>query len=81
MLMTSVNDHQGKPIENFLTVEEAIELTGYTGQYLRRMARHGRLQAIKRGAFWLIERSSLEAYLKTARRRDDKRYGPREPNQ
>ena len=78
MLMTRVQDHRGQSLEDFLTIEEATELSGYSDQYLRRMAKQGRLRAIKRGYFWLVERASLEAYITAARRTADRRFGPRE---
>jgi len=81
MLMTRIQEHSGKSIEDFLTIEEATELSGYTDQYLRRMAKQGRLHAIKRGYFWLIERASLEAYVKAAQQTDDQRFGPRYLNE
>ncbi len=61
-----------------MTIEEAMQRTGYTEQYLRRMARKGKVRAVKRGHFWLIERDSLQAYLEAAQRSDDKRFGLRE---
>ena len=45
---------------------------------LRRLSKAGRLQALKRGHFWLIERASLEAYVEAALHTDDQRFGPRE---
>lgn len=81
MLMTRMQEFVGKPIEDFLTIEEAVRLTGYTDQYLRRMANEGRVRAIKRGHFWLLERTSLTAYLRAAHQTSDRRFGPREEEQ
>ena len=78
MLMTRLQEHSRKAIDDYLTIEEATELSGYTDQYLRRMARRGRLPAIKRGHFWLVARAALEAYMQAARQTEDRRYGPRE---
>ena len=78
MLMTEIRQPGSQSIEDFITIEEAIQMSGYTGQYLRRMARSGRIHALKRGPFWLVELASLQAYLKAAQRTADKRYGPRE---
>ncbi len=77
MLMTHTQDHGGKALEDFLTIEEAAALSGYSGQYLRRMAKRGRLGAVKRGYFWLVERAALEAYMRAADQAGDRRYGPR----
>jgi excisionase family DNA binding protein len=78
MLMTRSNRTVKRLIEDFMTIEEAMQRTGYKEQYLRRMARRGKVRAVKRGHFWLIERASLQAYLEAAQRSDDKRFGPRE---
>ena len=81
MLMTNLRPAHSQSIEDFLTIGEAMELSGYKDQYLRRMAKTGMVRAIKRGHFWLIERASLEAYVTAAQRTDDKRYGPRDLNE
>jgi excisionase family DNA binding protein len=78
MLMTDTRHLSSQSIEDFITIEEAIQVSGYTGQYLRRMARSGRIRALKRGPFWLVELASLQAYLKAAQSTRDKRFGPRE---
>jgi excisionase family DNA binding protein len=78
MLLTEARHRSSQSIEDFITVEEAVAQTGYTGQYLRRMARAGRIRALKRGPFWLIELASLQAYLAAARDTADGRFGPRE---
>ena len=36
-------------IHNHITVQEAAEVTGYNTQYLRRLLRAGKLEAIKIG--------------------------------
>jgi excisionase family DNA binding protein len=78
MLMTDTEHLSSQSIEDFITIEEAIQVSGYTGQYLRRMARNGRIRALKRGPFWLVELASLQAYLKAAQSTGDRRFGPRE---
>jgi excisionase family DNA binding protein len=78
MLMTDTRHLNSQSIEDFITIEEAIQASGYTGQYLRRMARNGRIRALKCGPFWLVELASLQAYLKAAQSTGDKRFGPRE---
>jgi excisionase family DNA binding protein len=80
MLMTDILKPEGHLIEDFITIEQAIEQTGYTGQYLRRIAREGRIRAVKFGAFWMIHRDSLLDYRQQAESTGDRRYGPREVN-
>lgn len=54
------------PPEGSATVEigasEAAELLGCTPQYVRRLARTGRITARRCGPLWLISRASLDAY-------------------
>ncbi len=78
MLMTDFSQTDSQSLADFLTIEEATEHSGYTGQYLRRMARKGRIRALKRGHFWLIELKSLQAYMQRAEKAQDGRFGPRE---
>jgi excisionase family DNA binding protein len=78
MLMTEALKTGGQLIEDYITIEQAVEQTGYTGQYLRRMAREGKIRAVKFGAFWMIHLGSLQEYLAQAENTADKRYGPRE---
>ena len=44
MLMSRTQQPGSQSVQDFITVEEAIRLSGYTAQYLRRMARQGKLQ-------------------------------------
>jgi len=81
MIMTQqLENHEAienRSLEDFLTIEEATTISGYTEQYLRRMSRAGKIEAIKRGHFWLVNRHSLEAYMDRAADVEDKRFGPR----
>lgn len=65
-------------LSDYLSIIDAAEVSGYREQYLRRMSRAGRLKATKIGHFWLIEKASLEAYMRLAHSSNDSRYGPRE---
>lgn len=46
-------------LTGLLTISEAIEASGYTSDYLRRLAREGRVKAQKIGASWLFDRADL----------------------
>ncbi len=83
MLMTDVHDEERRPkhaIEDYMTLRQAVRFSGYTDQYLRRIAKEGRIGAVKFGHFWMISQSSLQAYMERASDRNltDKRFGPRE---
>lgn len=71
-------DTHNRSLKDFISIEEAVKLSGYTEQYLRRMARAGKIEAIKFGFFWLIGVQSLEAYMAKAGKTHDKRFGPRD---
>jgi excisionase family DNA binding protein len=78
MLMTEAVKPTGRPIEDHITTEEAIRSTGYTDQYLRRMAKEGKILALKWGHMWMLHRASLKEYARRAESTQDKRFGPRE---
>jgi excisionase family DNA binding protein len=47
----------------WITIDEAADLSQYNPDYLRRLARKGRLGAAKKGRDWWIDRDALQAYL------------------
>jgi excisionase family DNA binding protein len=63
--------------EEWITVQEAAGISGYSEQYLRRLIRQGEIKARKFGTIWQVDRSSLTVYLKRAGKSEDRRYGPR----
>ena len=65
-------------MEHLLTIDEAVERSGYTAQYLRRLARRGKLQAFKVGHVWVVDAGSLNHYRAQADTTEDQRFGPRE---
>ena len=54
-------------LPGWVTVEQAQELTSYTGDHLRRLARGGQVVARKVGQTWIFNRESLLAHHATAR--------------
>jgi excisionase family DNA binding protein len=66
-------------IHNHITVQEASVITGYNAQYLRRILRAGKLDAIKIGQIWLVNLTSLQAYFSSAISSNDMRFGPKGP--
>lgn len=77
MIMTEAVRPTSQLIEDYITIEEAMQRSGYTGQYLRRMAREGKLRALKWGSMWMIHLASLQEYMQRAGSMGDGRYGPR----
>jgi len=66
--------------EEWLTAEQAAELSGFNVQYIRRLLRTHRIEGRKFGRMiWQVNRASLSAYLKEAEKHksEDRRRGPR----
>jgi len=63
--------------DEWLTTEQAAELSGYHVNYLRRLIRRGDLEGRKVSIVWLIRRQSLLDYMAQAEESDDKRRGPK----
>jgi excisionase family DNA binding protein len=63
--------------DEWLTVQEAAELTGYHAEYIRTLTREGKITARKFGPVWAINKSSLMTYLRTAEKSPDRRHGPK----
>jgi len=64
--------------EDWLTTQEAAELSGYHEEYIRRMVRAGKLEARKFGPVWQVNRANLLTYLEAANESDDPRRGPQD---
>jgi excisionase family DNA binding protein len=80
--MAGAVDVLSKPVgrramSDWITTTEAIRLTGYNAEYIRRLVRSKKIVARKFGTLWQIDRKSLLSYLKTGRQSEDKRHGPR----
>jgi len=46
-------------------------------QYLRRLLRHGKLDGVKIGQLWLIDKNALDFYIERSKYFDDQRFGPK----
>ena len=63
--------------DEWLTTEQAAELSGYHPEHLRRLIKRGDVEARKVSIIWLISRRSLLEFVAQARQSEDKRRGPR----
>jgi len=63
--------------DEWLTIQQATKLSGYHAEYLRIIVRAGKVVAHKFGPVWAISKKSLLAYLRTAKKSDDRRHGPK----
>jgi excisionase family DNA binding protein len=59
------------------SIKEASQRSGYNEEYLRRLIRQGKLEAVKIGPAYLIRVESLERYVEEMQTADDGRTGPR----
>ena len=66
---------------DWISTEEAAELTGYHPEYIRHLIRQGKIQVSRKGTMFWIERQSLLAYLRASEKssKKDKRHGPKGP--
>ena len=76
--MTSYN-HTATPLvlNNHILVQVAGKYSGYSLQYLRRLLRNGRLEGIKIGQLWLVDKGVLDGCLNQVRSATDQRFGPK----
>lgn len=61
----------------WISVEEAVELSQYNAQHIRYLIREKKIVAQKKGVMWWVDRKSLLAYIKVATHSSDKRWGPK----
>ena len=64
---------------DWITTQEAAELSGFHPEYVRRLARQGKIGAEKKGRDWWIDRNVLHAYLQTVEDLGPQKYDPRGP--
>lgn len=63
--------------DEWITTQEAAELSGYHPEHLRRLIKQGEIEARKISIVWLIDRRSLLDYIVQAKESGDKRRGPK----
>jgi len=61
---------------DWLTTQDAVELSGYHPDHIRRLIRADEIDAQKWGNTWMISRESLLRYLKQVKAKGGKR-GPK----
>jgi excisionase family DNA binding protein len=64
---------------DWISVSEAAEITGYHPEHLRRLIRQGKLQAVRKGTMFWLDRSELSNFMQEAQesRTVDQRHGPK----
>jgi excisionase family DNA binding protein len=63
--------------EDWITTNEAADLSGYHPDYIRKLLQGGKLNGRKFGPVWQVSKQSLLAYVARAEQADDKRLGPK----
>jgi hypothetical protein len=62
--------------QDWITTAEAVRVSGYIVEYIRGLARSGKVKAQKWGRDWQISKSSLLAYKRQMKKTGEKR-GPK----
>lgn len=70
------DNKNGFNLADYITTEEAAELSGYHVNYIRRLMRKGTITGRKAGLMWWVERESLRAYLAKVEAAGSQRFGP-----
>ncbi|MBI3788749.1 MAG: helix-turn-helix domain-containing protein [Ignavibacteriales bacterium] len=58
---------------DWITIEEAAQLSNYHPDYIRKRVRTGRIKGRKVVIVWLVNRTSLMAYLREQEKRGERR--------
>jgi len=63
--------------EDWISVTEAVHLSGYHPDHLRELIREGKIKARKIVTVWQVSQTSLMVYIQEAKKSADKRRGPK----
>ena len=75
------HEQMSSSIDDYIPINDAVDLTGYTIPYMRRMLKEGRIGARKFGRVWMVNKKSLNEYMENTAlkiKNGDNRYGPRQ---
>lgn len=62
---------------DYITTQEASQISGYNVEYIRQLIRAGKIPAEKKGRDWWIDRESFLQHVRASEKSKDKRYGPK----
>jgi len=60
----------------WITTQEAAELTGYHVKYVRRLVKEGKITGRKRGRDWWVDKASVRAYINEMKRLGPSKHDP-----
>jgi excisionase family DNA binding protein len=63
--------------DEWLTIAQAAEISGYHPVYLRGLIRAQKIRAQRFGPLWQVSKNDLLAFVKAAAKSKDKRRGPK----
>ena len=55
--------------DRYINTQEAMELSGFSGRFIRLLLEQGRIKGRKPGRDWIIDRKSLEEYVASERKK------------
>ena len=64
-------------LNNHISVQVAAAYSGYSLRYLRRLLRASKVEGIKIGQLWLVDKGALDIYIEKAQDATDQRFGPK----
>ena len=66
------------PNDEWISAEEAANLSGYHHEHIRRLLRQGKMKGQLKGRMYWISKNSLLQFLREAKKahKHDKRHGP-----
>ena len=76
-MVSSFKAVSSQVLNNHISVPTAASYSGYSTQYLRRLLRTGKLEGIKIGQMWLVDKGSIDIYIEQAQDATDQRFGPK----
>ncbi|MCP4140126.1 MAG: hypothetical protein GY755_07525 [Chloroflexi bacterium] len=76
-MVSSIDTSTPQVLNNHISVQVAASYSGYSLQYLRRLLRASKVEGIKIGQLWLVDKGALDIYIEKAQDATDQRFGPR----
>ncbi len=76
-MVSSINTSIPLILNNHISVQVAASYSGYSLQYLRRLLRASKIEGIKIGQVWLVDKGALDIYIAEAQDATDQRFGPK----
>lgn len=63
-------------LEDYVTIQEGAELTGLSRTHVRRLVVAGRVEGLKVGRDWLVDRAALQTYSEKAQALGRQKFNP-----